>query len=129
MARQSGNQLPDYQITQLSNLLGELPTSLQLTSGTIGERAGVEVHLDVASPQVAADELLRERILDITLDGAAQRPGAVRAVLAGDLDNPVDDFRGQRDFQLAIGEVLVELRDEQRHDAPQILVGECLEDD
>ncbi len=62
-----------------------------LTDRAVREAPGVEVDLDVAALEVAADQLLRERILDVALDRAAERPGAVRAVLAGLLDDPVDD--------------------------------------
>ena len=39
------------------------------------------------------------------------------------------DLRRQRDLQLAIDQVLVQLRDQQRHDPPQVVVGQRLEDD
>ena len=82
----------------------------QFAGRTVGKRAGLQVHLDVAAVQVAPNELFRQRILDIALDGAPERPGAVRAVLARHLDDPADDVRRQRDLQLAIDEVLVQLR-------------------
>src|SRR5437868_6560326 len=78
---------------------------------------------------MTTDELFRERIFDVALNGAAQRSSAVRAILAGHFDNPIDDFRGERDAQLSIDQVGVELRDEQPHDLPQVLVAERLEHD
>ena len=78
---------------------------------------------------MTSDQFLREGILDVALDGAAERPRTVRAILAGDLDNPVDDFRGERDLQLAVDQILVQLCDQKPHDSPQIVVGERFEDD
>ena len=46
-----------------------------------------------------------------------------------DLDDPVHGLVGQRNRQLAIDQVVVELLDEQRHDAPQVIVGQRLEHD
>src|SRR6267378_3930450 len=56
-------------------------------------------------------------------------PGAVRAVLAGRFDNPVDDLRRQRDLQPTIGEVRVQLIDEQCHDPAQVVVVQRVEHD
>ena len=80
--------------------------------------------------QVAADELLGERILDVALDGAAQRPRAVRAVLAGLLDDPVDHFGRQRDAA-ACGRPgsRSAASTSSRMIAPQVVVGQRLEDD
>src|SRR5207247_416659 len=108
---------------------GELPAGFELAGRSIGQLPRVQIDLDLAATQVAANELLGQRIFDVTLDGAAQRTRAVRAVLAGDLDNPVDDFGRQGDLELPVGQVLVQLVDQQLHDPPQVVVGERLEDD
>src|SRR5262245_43105610 len=110
-------------------VLRELPSRLDLAERTVGEVGAIEVDLDHAPTEMSADELLRERILDIALNGAPERPRAVRAVLAGDLDNPVNHLGGQRDRELAIDQVVVQLMDQQRHDPPQVIVCERLEDD
>ena len=60
------------------------------SSDPVGQGAGVHVDLELAALEVAADQLLGERILDVALDGAAQRTRPVRAVLAGQVDDPVD---------------------------------------
>ncbi len=62
-------------------------------AGRYDELAGVQVDLDLAASQMAADELLRERIFDIPLNRAPQRARTVRAVLARDFDDPVDHLR------------------------------------
>ena len=79
----------------------------------VGQGAGVHVDLEFAALQVAADQLLGERILDVALDGAAQRTRAVRAVLAGQVDDPVDRLGGQPDAQAPIDQVGVQLPDQQ----------------
>ena len=61
-----------------------------------GQSALIEVDFDVAIAQLAANERLGQRILDVTLDRTPQRSGAVRAVEAGRLDDPVDGV-GQSD--------------------------------
>src|SRR5918993_1185371 len=58
--------------------------------GAVGEAPAFHVDLDLAALEVAANEFFGERILDVTLNGAAQRPGAIRAVLARLIDDPVD---------------------------------------
>src|ERR1700681_3527029 len=102
--------------------LGELPARLELAGRPIRERPGFEVDLDVSAPEMASNELLGERVLDVPLNGAPEGPGAVRPVLAGRLDNPVDDLRGQGDLQSTIGEIRVQLIDEQRHDPAEVVV-------
>src|SRR5436190_19034493 len=99
--RQSMTRSPDYPIP---GCLGELAPRLQFTCGAVGERAGVEVDLDVSASQVAADELFGKRVFDVPLDRPAQRARAIRAVLAGHFDDPVDDIGRQRDLELAIDE-------------------------
>ncbi len=53
-------------------------------------------------------------ILDVALDGPAQRPRAVGPVAAGRVDDPVDHLGQHLELQLPIGQVLVQVVDEQR---------------
>src|SRR5262247_2501311 len=101
--------------------LSQFSAGGELSRGPVRELTGLHEDLDVAAAQMTSDEFFRERILDVALDRAAERPRTVRAILAGDLDNPIDDFRRERDLQLAIREVLVQLRDQERHDPPQVV--------
>ena len=50
------------------------PSAAACPSGAIGQCAGIEVDLDIAAFQMPADELFGQRILDVALDGAAERP-------------------------------------------------------
>src|SRR5437867_12943740 len=86
--------------------LCQLASGFELACRAICELARVEIDLDLAAVQVAADQFFRQRILDVALDGAPQRPRAVRSILARHLDDPVDHLGRQRDLQLAIGEVV-----------------------
>src|SRR5262245_34202856 len=97
-------QIDNHQIDNRESdvLLRELSPGFYDAGGAVGQLAGLEVDLDVAAVEVTPDELLGQRILDVALDGATKRARAVRAVLAGDLDNPVDDLRGERDLELAV---------------------------
>src|SRR4051812_11252647 len=70
---------------------GEATAGFGLPGGAPGQGAVLEVNLDHARAQLAADQLLGERIFDVALNRPAQRPGAVGAVAAGGIDNPVDD--------------------------------------
>src|SRR6185295_1690808 len=123
---QSITRLSDYPITRCS---GELTSRFELARGPVSELSRVEVDFDFAAAEVSADEFLGQRVLDVPLDRPAERTRAVRAVLARDLDDPVDDFGGQGDAELPVHEVVVELSDQERHDAPQVLVAQRLEDD
>src|SRR5688572_17874856 len=96
---------------------------------TIRELPALEVYLDLAVVQVAPDQLFRQRILDIALNRPAKRTSTIRAVLARDVDDPVDDLGRQRDLHAPIDQVRVQLIDQQRHDPPQVLVRERVEDD
>ena len=66
------------------------PAGLVLAGRAPGERAVVQVDLDDARPQLPADELLGERVLDVALNRPAQRPRAVGPVAARRVDDPVD---------------------------------------
>ena len=108
---------------------GQPTAFLGLACRAIGQRPGVEIYLDLPALEVPADELLGERVLDVALDGAAQRPRPVRAVLARLLDDPVDHLGRQIEPDLAIDQVVVQLLDQQPRDRPQVVVRERLEDD
>src|SRR5215471_12655380 len=122
-------RLPDYPTTDGLPGSRQLPAGFQLAGRPIGKLTGVQIHLNLTAAEMAADELLRERIFDVPLNRTPQRPRAIRAVLARDFDDPVHDFRRQRDAELSIDKISVQLRDEQAHDPPQIVVGQRLEDD
>ena len=59
------------------------------------------------------DALFGQRVFDVTLDGAAQRPGAVRAVLAGDVDHPVEGFGPEPHLHPPVGQVVHTVEGEQ----------------
>src|SRR6187401_2380743 len=88
----------------------------------VGDLAGVHVNLDFAVREVASNQFLRERVLDVPLDGATERTGAVRTVLARDVDDPVHDVAVDGDLHPAIDQVRVQLVDQEPHDAPQVIV-------
>src|SRR5690242_439943 len=96
---------PSDDFTAFLDVSGELAAFLGLACRTVGEGSAVEVDLDFAAFEVAADELLGKRVLDVPLDGAPERPRAVRAVLARLFDDPVDHVGRQRELDLAIDEV------------------------
>src|SRR6185436_10242112 len=93
---------------------------------TIGQLSAIEIHLNLAALEVPADELLSQGIFDIALNGAAQRSGSVRSILAGDVDDPIRHFGRQDDAHLAIHEVRIELLDQERQNLSQVLVGQRL---
>ena len=64
-----------------------------LAGRAVGQHAAVEVDLDLAAFELAANELLRQRILHVALDRATKRSGAVGPIPAGDVDDPVADVR------------------------------------
>src|SRR5262249_29512453 len=80
----------------LSPVLRQLTAGRQFSGRTVRELACVEIDVDVAPAQVTTDQFLRERILDVPLDRAPQRPRPVRAILARDLDDPIHHFGRER---------------------------------
>ena len=108
---------------------GQSTAGLDLAGRSIGQDARIEIDLDLATSQMPADQFLRERILDVALDRAAQGACAIRPVLARGLDNPVGHFRHDGNPQPAIGEVRVQLIDQQAQNPPQVVVRQRLEDD
>ena len=65
------------------------PTAFESAVGrAISERPVVETHLNVTVLQSTPNQLLRQRVLDVTLDGATQWPRPIRAVLARLVDDP-----------------------------------------
>src|SRR5262249_50948874 len=106
---------------------GEGPSPLVLP---VVESAVPHAHLDgPLRAAVAADEGLGEGVLDVPLDGAAQRACAVGAVGERLLEQPVHALVADGDDDALLLEVVVELVHEQPRDAVQVLVGEGVEDD
>src|SRR6478736_8682300 len=89
---------------------GQFTACLDLAGGPVSQNAGVEIDVDFPAPEVPANELFGQGILDVALNRPAERPRSIRAVLAGGLDDPVGHFRAERDPQLAIDQVGVEDR-------------------
>ncbi len=110
-------------------MLGQRTAVFGDARGTVGKNAALHVDLDLAALQVATDEFLGKRILDIALNGAAQGARTIRAVFAGLLDDPVDHLGRQLQPDLPVHEVVVELIDEQPRDRPQIIIRQRLEHD
>src|SRR5207247_5823411 len=90
---------PDYQIAQFPDSLRQFPPGFQLAGGPVGQLSGIDVHLDITTLEMTSDELFRQRVFDVPLNRAAQRPGAVRSVLTRHLDDPVDHFWPEVDLQ------------------------------
>ena len=83
----------------------------------IPELAAVHINFDFGQLlQISLDERFRQWIFDITLNRAAQRPGAVILVTAGFIENPLFCVIGDSDLEPFVGEVFVELGDHHDHD-------------
>src|SRR5712691_12598597 len=65
---------------------GQFSARFELAGRSVRQLSRVQVDVDFPAVQVPADELFRERILYVALNGAAQRARPVRAVLARDFD-------------------------------------------
>src|SRR5436853_7002404 len=102
--------------------LGQASACRDLPGCSVGQLTTLQIYLDFAAPQMPADELFGQRILDVTLDGAAERARSVRTILAGEIDDPVDDFRQERNIQLTADQTVVQLVNQQHHEAPQLFV-------
>ena len=66
---------------------------------------------DAALDQLAEQQFLGQRLLDVLLDHAGERPRAVQPVVAA-LGQPFLGRRGQLDRHVAVGELGLELHDE-----------------
>src|SRR5688572_27778093 len=86
----------------------------------VGQISAIDVDLEVAAAELAADQLLAEGVFHIPLDGAAEGPGAVRAVLTGQVDYPVDRVGREPDLQAAVDQIQIGLLDQQPRDATQV---------
>src|ERR671926_260900 len=96
----------------------------------VRELAALGVDLDDRGvAERALDERLGERVFDVLLERAPERPRAVGAVAAGLLDDPALGLLRQADFEAATGERLVQLLDLEADDLQQLVVGELVEDD
>ena len=49
----------------------------QFAGRAVRELARIEIDIDVATTQMTSDQFFRERVLDVSLDGATQRARAV----------------------------------------------------
>src|SRR5262249_37020932 len=90
----------------------------------------VEVDLDaIGLAELALDEGLRQRVLDVALERASEGPRAVGAIRARLVDDPPLRVLGELDADLAALDRLVDLLDEQADDREQVVFRERLEDD
>src|SRR6188508_368333 len=124
MTKTSGKTQKGWAARPFLDALGQSAACRDLSGRAVRQLAALQVDLDVPSPEMPSDELLGKRILDIALDGAAERARSIRTILAGEIDDPVHDFRQERDLQLPAHEILVELVDQQQHDLPQLIVAQ-----
>src|SRR5206468_5033220 len=85
------------------------------------ELSVLENDLDLAAlGELALDEALGKRVLDVPLDRPAQRPRAVGAVLAGRLDQPGVDLLVRDQANLSVVKGAVELLDHQPGDVEEL---------
>ncbi len=75
MRRIRGEGLPTSALLRTSHFAlrtyFELPSRGQFTSRAVGQLTGIDEDVDLAVAQVAADQLFRQRVFDVALDGAA----------------------------------------------------------
>src|SRR5262245_12335520 len=65
-----------------------------------GEPIPLQEHLHVtAAGKLPLDEILREGVFDVTLDGPPQRPGPIRPLRRGRLQQPLVGFVRQGDLE------------------------------
>src|SRR5688572_20870871 len=105
-------------------------TGLRLGAGQRAERKPLAIgrHIDfdlVSSSEVSQQYLLAERILDVALDRALQRAGAVVLIVAV-LDQELD--RGRRELDL-VAQAALNLLEQDRHDLRDVVLGQRVEDD
>ena len=62
--------------------------------GPVGQRPGIHVDFELPALQIAADQLLGERILDVALDGAAQ-PKKPLEYYTSSFNTPMGKFEGE----------------------------------
>src|ERR1700737_2316752 len=72
MEKTSGRGRRRHNLVSL-DALGQTAACRDLPGSTVGQLTAFQVHLDLSPPQMPANELFGERILDVTLDGAAER--------------------------------------------------------
>src|SRR5213078_1839760 len=93
------------------------------------EPARVRRHANrVAGPEVPAQDPLRERILELLLDRALERPRAVHGVEAG-LREPIARFRREHELDVALREPLVQILELDVDDLADVLRLERMEHD
>src|SRR4030095_11124027 len=79
--------------------------------------------------EIPLDESLRQRIFDISLNRATERPGAVILVAAGLIEYPLPGVVGNSDLEPLVGKVLIELANHHIDDPAQISVRQRVEYD
>src|SRR5690606_27070782 len=87
------------------------------------------VHLDlVAARELAHQDLLRERILEVTLDRPAERT-STEALVVAVVDEVLDRRIRQLELQLLLLEPALDLREEDMNDLADLLLRQRMEDD
>jgi hypothetical protein len=72
MEKTSGRGRRRHNLVSL-DALGQTAACRDLPGSTVGQLTAFQVHLDLSAPQMPANELFGEGILDVTLDGATER--------------------------------------------------------
>src|SRR6266850_466689 len=87
------------------------------------------LHLDASArwPLAAQDEL-RERILEVLLDRALEGPGAQRRV-ESPVDEQLDGLRADLELDLLDAQAFFDLAEQDAHDTPHVVAREGVEDD
>ena len=62
-----------------------------------------------AAPNLSGNERFRQRVFDITLQGATQRPRTVAAITKRLVENPLLGFLGDRDRDRLLRQVGIQL--------------------
>ena len=94
------------------------PTKVKIASSP--SPVGVDHH-DLTGAQLAEEDLLREHVLDLALDRAAQRPGTQDRVVAP-LGEQVLGRAGELDAHVLVAQPLVELGDHQVDDRDDLVL-------
>src|SRR5581483_1478069 len=99
--------------------------------GTIEQLVVLEKNLDEgrAHGDRALDQRFRERVLDVLLQGPAQRASAVAAVGERLIQDPLLGFVRDRDRNRLLRQVRVELRNHELKNLDEVVFGQRVEDD
>src|SRR5438874_7567557 len=96
----------------------------------LGERELAVAHTDadaVARSELSLEDLLRQRILDLLLDGPLQRSGAIHRIEAG-LPEAVAGGIVEHQVHVALGQALAEVEELDVDDGADLLRAEGMED-